>query len=215
MCGAGLPHSAFIWDGEGMGDLAWRRRGHGQAMERAHHNVPEVARAAQRLGVPRVRNALVAKRLFDASLALVMLVALLPVAALMTVLLLTDEHGWLERRERVGRNGELLRLARFRPPPSRLGRALERVGARELPLLMAVLGGRLSFVGPRALEPGVAVDGPRRLMAPGLTGPAQRWAKNDHTAAELDDAYVEEWSLLGDVKLLTGRPRGRRLAAHR
>ena len=53
---------------------------------------------------------------------------------------------------------------------------LERIGARELPLLFAVLRGRLSFVGPRALPPGTGYGhtGPRRLMAPGLIGPAQR-----------------------------------------
>ena len=40
-------------------------------------------------------------------------------------------------------------------------------------------------------------------MAPGLIGPAQRWATDAETASELDDAYVEGWSLLGDLRLLT------------
>ena len=67
-------------------------------------------------------------------------------------------------------------LSRFRELPGAFGRLLARIGARELPLLFAVLRGRLSFVGPRALPPGTGHGhtGPRRLMAPGLTGPAQR-----------------------------------------
>jgi lipopolysaccharide/colanic/teichoic acid biosynthesis glycosyltransferase len=134
--------------------------------------------------------------------ALAMLAALAPVLVLVTLLLLSGRHGWLESRERVGRDGARLRLWRFRRLPGTLGGALEHIGARELPLLFAVAGGRLSFVGPRALPPEEGFGGPRRLMAPGLIGPAQRWATDAETAARLDDAYVEEWSLAGDLKLL-------------
>ena len=83
----------------------------------------------------------------------------------------------IERRVRLGRTAARSSSSRFRElPGGAFGRALERVGARELPLLLAVLRGRLSFVGPRALPPGTDAGhtGPRRLMAPGLIGPAQR-----------------------------------------
>jgi lipopolysaccharide/colanic/teichoic acid biosynthesis glycosyltransferase len=148
---------------------------------------------------------LAAKRTFDVALALAMLVALAPMMVLALVLLLGDSEGWIERRERLGRDGRPLKLWRFRPLPGRLGRTLERAGVRELPLLLSVLSGRLSFVGPRALPPGAGAlyTGPRRLMAPGLIGPAQRWATDPDSASGLDDAYVEEWSLLGDLRLLT------------
>jgi lipopolysaccharide/colanic/teichoic acid biosynthesis glycosyltransferase len=110
---------------------------------------------------------------------------------------------------RLGRDGRPIRLYRFRALPGALGRALERLGARELPLLLSVLSGRLSFVGPRPLPPGTesGYTGPRRLMAPGLTGPAQRSGDDGASAAALDDAYVAEWSLWGDVRLLTGLER--------
>jgi lipopolysaccharide/colanic/teichoic acid biosynthesis glycosyltransferase len=76
---------------------------------------------------------------------------------------------------------------------------------------MAVLRGRVSFVGPRALPPGTGsgYTGPRRLMAPGLTGPAQR-AGDGSDADSLDDDYVASWSLWGDARLLFSRPK----AAH-
>jgi lipopolysaccharide/colanic/teichoic acid biosynthesis glycosyltransferase len=171
-------------------------------MERAQERPPDVIGAAERLLRPRARVRLAAKRAFDLAFALLLLVALLPLIALVAVLLLGRE-GWLERRVRAGRDGTILRLWRFRPLPGALGRALERAGVRELPLLLSVIGGGLSFVGPRALRPDERDFGPRRLMAPGLIGPAQRWATDARMAAALDDAYVEEWSLRGDLRLLT------------
>src|SRR5207245_2992676 len=92
--------------------------------------------------------------------------------------------GWIEPRVRLGRDGRPVRLYRFRALPGTFGGALERVGARELPVLLAILSGRLSFVGPRALPPGTESGhtGPRRLMAPGLIGPAQRGEEDDFTA---------------------------------
>jgi lipopolysaccharide/colanic/teichoic acid biosynthesis glycosyltransferase len=175
------------------------------AMERAEERPPDVERAAERLHRPRARAGLALKRALDLVLALAMVVALLPLFAVLVLLLLGDDEGWLERRTRLGRDGRPLRLARFRPLPAGwLGRGLERTGARELPVLFAVLRGRLSFVGPRALEPGTGAGhtGPRRLMAPGLIGPAQRWATSTERAGELDDAYVEGWSLRGDLRML-------------
>ncbi len=142
-------------------------------------------------------------------LAFAMLVALLPLFAVVAVLLGVAGEGWMEQRKRLGRHGRAVVLWRFRElPGGAFGRGLEHVGARELPLLIAVLRGRLSFVGPRALAPGTGAGhtGPRRLMAPGLTGPAQRGCCGDSARTdELDDAYVQQWSLWVDARLLFGR----------
>ncbi len=188
-----------------------------QAMERKEGRSPDVERAAQRLARPATRAALALKRLVDVVLALAMLIALLPVLVLVVGLMAFAGDGrWIEKRQRLGRNGRTVSLARFRElPGGSVGRALEHVGARELPLLFAVLRGKLSFVGPRALPPGTGAGytGPRRLLAPGLTGPAQRGFSSAQEADRLDDAYVERWSLWVDVRLLAGgRPQ---LAHHR
>jgi lipopolysaccharide/colanic/teichoic acid biosynthesis glycosyltransferase len=180
-----------------------------QAMERQEDRSPDVARAAQRLGRPRARISLALKRLCDIVLALVMLVALLPLLIVVVLLFAFAGDGWIEKRMRLGRNGRSVVLTRFRElPGGAFGRALERIGARELPVLLAVLRGRVSFVGPRALPPGTGsgYTGPRRLMAPGLTGPAQRGG-DDRDAGSLDDDYVANWTLRGDVRLLFSRPR--------
>ena len=178
-------------------------------MQRAVFRTPDVAQAAQRLRRPSLRAALVAKRGLDILLAVLALVALLPVILLMVVSHLGDDGGWIERQVRLGRDGRPVALMRFRAIPGGLGDALDRLGARDVLLLLAVLRGQLSFVGPRALSPGTEAGhtGPRRLMAPGLTGPAQRWAADPDSAAQLDDAYVARWSLAGDLRLLSGAAR--------
>ena len=179
-----------------------------QAMERRES--PDVEQAARRLARPAARVALVLKRAVDVVLALVMIVALLPVLIVVVVLLLfAGDDRWVDKRPRLGRNGRTVTLTRFRElPGGALGRGLERVGARELPLLFTVLRGKLSFVGPRALAPGTGAGytGPRRLMAPGLIGPAQLRSSAADEAERLDDAYVEGWSLWNDVRLLASRP---------
>ena len=165
---------------------------------------PDVARAAQRLGRPTTRLALFVKRSVDVVLSLAMLVALVPLFLIVWVLLGFAGEGYFEQRTRLGRDGHMVVLRRFRTLPGRgFGRALERIGARELPVLVAVLRGRLSFVGPSVAAPGKASGhtGPRRLMAPGLTGPAQR----ECGGIELDDVYVERWTLWVDARMLAGR----------
>jgi lipopolysaccharide/colanic/teichoic acid biosynthesis glycosyltransferase len=173
-------------------------------MDRARS--PDVEQAAERLSRPLAHAARAAKRTLDVLLALATLVALLPLLVLVGLLLGFGgaEGRWIEREVRLGRDGEPIRLLRFPALPGGLGRALERLGARELPLLLCVLTGRLSFVGPRALPPGTGAGhtGPRRLMAPGLIGPAQRLGLDGQSAGTLDDAYVAEWTLRGDLRLL-------------
>jgi lipopolysaccharide/colanic/teichoic acid biosynthesis glycosyltransferase len=177
-------------------------------MERRLDRSPDVERAAQRLARPRARIGLVTKRLIDIALATLMLVALLPLFVIVALLLAFAGDGWFEQRVRLGRHGRPVVLTRFHElPGGAFGRALERMGARELPLLVAVLRGRVSFVGPRVLPPGTGAGhtGPRRLMAPGLTGPAQLGCEGQGSGNDLDDAYVERWTLWGDARLMAGR----------
>lgn len=170
-----------------------------RTMEYGLDRSPDVERAAARLALPRARAALVAKRLLDVGLALVLLLAVLPVIVLVLLMLGFAGDGLFERRTRLGRHGRSVVLTRFHElPGGAVGRWLERAGARELPLLLTVLRGRLSFVGPQLVEPGTGSGhtGPRRLMAPGLICPGGEAA---------DDAYVERWSLRRDLQLLVGR----------
>src|SRR4051794_7168410 len=177
-------------------------------MERKLDRSPDVERAATRLARPRARASLALKRLLDIVLSAAMLVAVTPVFIVVGLLLLFDGERFIEQRVRLGRHGTPVVLSRFPElPGGGFGRLLERAGVRELPLLFAVLRGRISFVGPRVLPPGNAHGhtGPRRLMAPGLTGPAQLGCPFEGSGADLDDAYVESWTLWNDARMLTGK----------
>jgi len=97
-------------------------------------------------------------------------------------------------QERVGRNGKLFKVIKIRtmrgcpgvqtnvttdrdPRVTRIGRILRKSKIDELPQLLNVLAGQMSFVGPRPDVPGFAdrLQGEERLILsvrPGITGPA-------------------------------------------
>jgi exopolysaccharide biosynthesis polyprenyl glycosylphosphotransferase len=96
------------------------------------------------------------------------------------------------------------------PRITRLGRFLRKYSLDELPQFVNVLRGEMSMVGPR---PPIATEVEkyelehfRRLeVMPGLTGLWQVQARHDPSFAkyiELDTAYVENWSLWLDFKIL-------------
>jgi exopolysaccharide biosynthesis polyprenyl glycosylphosphotransferase len=112
----------------------------------------------------------------------------------------------LERNEG---NGVLFKL-RCDPRVTPVGRFLRRYSLDELPQLINVLKGQMSFVGPRpALEREVARYGPdmhrRLLVKPGITGLWQISGRSDLSwdeAVELDVRYVDNWSLGLDLAIL-------------
>jgi sugar transferase (PEP-CTERM system associated) len=140
------------------------------------------------------------KRSFDTLLALVGLVLAAPLM-LLTALAVVVESGKpiLYRQERVGQNGRVFTLAKFRSMRqdaeqgtpvwaqaeddrvTRVGRFIRRTRLDELPQLWNVLRGDMSFVGPRPERPffiaQLAAEIPlyeqRHAVKPGITGWAQ------------------------------------------
>jgi lipopolysaccharide/colanic/teichoic acid biosynthesis glycosyltransferase len=96
------------------------------------------------------------------------------------------------------------------PRVTRIGRWLRTTSLDELPQLLHVLSGKMSLVGPRPLVPeeDALIQGEHRrrlAMRPGMTGPWQVGGASSvpiHQMVELDGAYVEDWSLWLDAKLL-------------
>ena len=97
------------------------------------------------------------------------------------------------------------------PRVTGLGRLLRASFIDELPQLINVLKGEMSFVGPRPCQPYEAEGMPReftvRFAVPqGLTGPwqIQRNGRPQVFTEQLrvEAAYVDDWSLLGDLRIL-------------
>jgi sugar transferase (PEP-CTERM system associated) len=142
-----------------------------------------------------------AKRVFDIAVSLVFLILTLPVTALAAVAVKLDSRGPLfYRQERVGLNGAVFTVFKFRSMRSdaekdgvarwaqsndcrvtRVGRFLRRSRIDEIPQVLNVLLGNMSFVGPRPERPvfvsALAQKIPhydvRHRIKPGITGWAQ------------------------------------------
>jgi lipopolysaccharide/colanic/teichoic acid biosynthesis glycosyltransferase len=101
------------------------------------------------------------------------------------------------------------------PRHTELGRRLRRFSLDEIPQFWNLAKGDMSIVGPRPELPEVvaryeAWQHRRHEVKPGLTGLWQVTARGDipmHEATDLDVAYVENVSFLGDLKILMKTPR--------
>jgi lipopolysaccharide/colanic/teichoic acid biosynthesis glycosyltransferase len=146
---------------------------------------------------------------------------------------------WLEDRgpvfykqNRVGKNERIFTIRKFRtmrggqaegeptipvtdndPRVTRIGRFLRRTALDELPQILSILKGDMSFVGPRPMPPdfhqeflNLNPEAYRRvLVRPGLSGLAQVYGRYDSGIAEkldYDFIYLEKMSLWLDCKLL-------------
>jgi exopolysaccharide production protein ExoY len=96
------------------------------------------------------------------------------------------------------------------PRVTPLGRLLRTTSLDELPQFVNVLLGHMSVVGPRPILPEQATsygDGFALYCTarPGITGLWQVAGRNDTSfarRAEIDQAYLGEWSLRTDLKLM-------------
>ena len=104
------------------------------------------------------------------------------------------------------------RFYKFRDDPriTRAGRWLRRWSLDELPQLWNVVRGDMSLVGPR---PGLASEVEayeswhlaRLAVRPGLTGPWQVSGRSEvgfDNCVRMDLAYIENWSIRGDLIIL-------------
>jgi exopolysaccharide biosynthesis polyprenyl glycosylphosphotransferase len=106
-------------------------------------------------------------------------------------------------------NGVLFKL-RNDPRVTRVGRLMRRYSLDELPQLFNILRGEMSLVGPRPPLPSetalYGIDMRRRfLVKPGITGLWQVSGRSDLSwdeSVRIDVAYVENWSLAFDLKIL-------------
>jgi exopolysaccharide biosynthesis polyprenyl glycosylphosphotransferase len=156
------------------------------------------------------------KRVFDVTLATMLLIVGLPLMLLVALLVKVDSVGSpIYRQERVGLRGRVFTLYKFRsmqqnaeadgsprwasigdPRVTRVGKFLRYTRIDELPQLLNVLRGDMSIVGPRPERPyfvekltaAIPSYSLRHSVRPGITG----WAQvNASYGASIEDARVK------------------------
>ncbi len=162
------------------------------------------------------------KRAVDLGAAALLLLLLCPLfLALGLLVRLRLGAPILFRQTRPGLHGRLFTLVKFRSlregpgtdeqRMTPFGRRLRASGLDELPELLNILRGDMSFIGPRPLLPAYLdryspEQARRHLVRPGLTGWAQVHGRNALTwerKFELDTWYVDHASPLVDLRILT------------
>jgi len=178
----------------------------------------------------------IVKRVFDVATALILLVLLAPLMLLVAIaVLLESGRPIIFRQERVGHGGRNFSILKFRsmrvdaekdgvpqwasdsdPRITRVGRFIRRTRIDELPQILNVLRGDMSFVGPRPERPFFVAQLSKQLpfydarhsVKPGISGWAQvcyRYGASAEDAArklEFDLFYVKNHSLLLDLLIL-------------
>ncbi len=170
------------------------------------------------------------KRILDVAAAYVLLTLLyIPMAVIALAVSLSSEGGAIFRQKRVGRDGRVFVLYKFRTmregAPERshaefkdadsyvtpIGGFLRRTSLDELPQLFNVLNGDMSLVGARPLILGERRMHSERLRRgvysdrPGMTGLAQSEGRDllsDSEKLELDVRYHSEMGFLEDVRIM-------------
>lgn len=143
----------------------------------------------------------VSRELVHRGLALLGLILSMPIAIVTAILIkLESKGGVLYRQDRVGKNGRIIKVIKFRSMRTdaekdgvpvwassgddrvtRVGRIIRKIRVDEIPQFWNIIKGEMSFVGPRPERPHfvaqLAEEIPfyehRHLVAPGLTGWAQ------------------------------------------
>lgn len=184
---------------------------------------------------------LTAKRVFDVVASVLALVLLSPLMLVIALLILLEDGGPVFYKHlRVGKDGELFQMYKFRtmrvnaddlltpeqlqeyqqefklendPRVTRVGRTLRMSSLDELPQLLNILHGEMSFVGPRPIvedefENYTAEETAEfQSMKPGLTGYWQAYARNDATYLSgerqaMEMYYIHHASIWLDVRIL-------------
>ncbi len=170
------------------------------------------------------------KRLFDFALACFGLLLFFPLAIFFALLIKLEDNGPIFYiQERWGMSGRKFRALKFRTMipkadpagtmkpakendarVTKTGKFLRATAMDELPQLINILRGDMSFVGPRAIAvQEMDVSFPRfyerHQVRPGLTGPAQimvsRYAALEEKFQH-DLEYIRTQSFAGDLKLI-------------
>ena len=177
---------------------------------------------------------LLVKRIMDIVLSTVLLVLMAPFMVIVAILIkLYDGGPVFYFQDRLTRDGKIFRMIKFRSMKidseskgvqlatknddriTPIGRVLRRIHFDEIPQIINVFKGEMSFVGPRPERQEIAEmysekipDFDFRLkVKAGLTGYAQvfgRYNTTPYDKLKMDMTYIENYSLFMDIKIILG-----------
>jgi exopolysaccharide biosynthesis polyprenyl glycosylphosphotransferase len=178
---------------------------------------------------------LAAKRFLDVVLSFVTLIVALPIMSLVALAIWLEDGGpVLYRQERTGMHARPFQMLKFRSMYrdaeahgprwagnndsriTRVGRFIRKYRLDELPQLFNVLGGEMSWIGPRPERPvfcemlgeQIPLYSQRHSVRPGITGWAQvRYqygssVDDAKTKLEYDLFYIKHMSIVLDIVIL-------------
>ena len=170
------------------------------------------------------------QRIFDIFISLILLVVLSPIFIIVAICIKLNSKGPVFfKQQRIGKNNELFKFYKFRTMKlgtpnvatdklkdaksylTAVGKVLRKTSLDELPQLINILKGDMTFVGPRPalynqynlkeLRTNAGVH----TLLPGITGWAQingRDHNDDAQKTYLDKYYLENKSINLDIKIL-------------
>ena len=165
------------------------------------------------------------KFLFDRLMAIFGLIIASPLMLIIAIAIKIDSKGpVLFKQERTGKHGKNFYVYKFRTMSAdnnvhdfskadqhtKVGKILRKTSLDELPQLLSIAIGKMSFIGPRPWIPDYYENmneeqRHRTDVRPGLTGLAQCMGRNGITIFEkinYDIEYINNYSLRQDIKIV-------------
>ncbi len=165
------------------------------------------------------------KFMTDRLLALFGLIIFLPLMLIISIIIKLDSKGpVLFKQIRTGKGGKEIYIYKFRSmvannnvrdfskqdEHTKVGTFLRKTSLDELPQLISILKGDMSFIGPRPWIPEYyenmdEIQRHRCDVRPGLTGLAQCMGRNNITIFDkinYDLKYIKDYSLRQDIKII-------------
>jgi len=172
------------------------------------------------------------KFLIDVLAAIILLIIFLPLGIFITILIRLESKGSpIFLQERLGQNGVVFNIVKFRTMVdnainmgdgihvkdgdsriTKVGNILRKTSLDELPQLINIIKGDMSFIGPRPPlpyypRPYAEYDHEQKkrfILKPGITGYAQVMVRNSAPWDErikLDIIYYDKIGILFDIKI--------------
>jgi lipopolysaccharide/colanic/teichoic acid biosynthesis glycosyltransferase len=156
------------------------------------------------------------KRLIDVISAALGIFFLTPLFILLSLAIRIESPGpILYRSKRIGQFRTPFEMYKFRTmylaaterPITKVGNFLRQTRLNELPQLWNVLVGEMSLVGPSPRQPDdldETLDSEGKILEvrPGITGLSEISRELDKDQIALDLQYIQDWSLILDMKIL-------------